>query len=226
MIGVIGAMDEEIKLFEEHFENKREKRIAGTRFVFGKINNKNTVIARSGVGKVNAAMCTQIMIDKFDCTTIIMCGVAGSLSKELKTGDIIIATRYIQHDLDARGLGFAAGQIPYTAHRFFEADKLLSKKAETAGKKLGLKTINGTIATGDVFVENEVLSQKIVTEFGADAIDMEAGAVAQTCHYNGVPFIVIKAVSDTADKDSAKNFEKFLHKAAENSFKIIKEIIA
>ncbi len=225
MIGIIGAMQEETELFEKQMQGAKEKEIASLRFVQGTINGKNAVIVRSGVGKVNAAMCTQILIDRFNCNAIIMCGVAGSLSRNLKAGDIIIATKYVQHDLDATPLGFEAGQIPYTEQKFFHADKMLAKTAVAKAKKLGLKAIEGTIATGDIFLENEAQSYRVVTEFGADAVDMEAGAVAQTCYYNNVPFIVIKAVSDNANKDSPQNFQDFLKHAAKNSFMIIKEII-
>lgn len=225
MIGIIGAMDEEIHLFKKNIQKKRETKTASLRLIEGTVSGKEIVLVKSGVGKVNAAMCTQLLIDKFNCSTIIMTGVAGSISPNLKTGDTIVALKCVQHDLDATGLGFKRGQVPFTEHTFFNTDKKISEQAIESGKKLGLKIIGATIATGDVFVQDKKIAQSIRNEFKAEAVDMESAAVAQTCFLNNVPVGIIKAISDGSDQNSPSDFGKFLSSSAENSFKLVKELL-
>ena len=225
-IGIIGAMDEEIKELKRHIKSVKTIEIAGIEFYQGKIFDKECTIVKSGVGKVSASMTAQILIDRFDVNKIIFTGLAGSINNKIHIGDIIIGIKSVQYDLDASELGFKIGQIPYPDYRFFHSDK---KMADIALKTIipETKIFQGTILTGDLFLNHEDQKEhlSIFKELNGDCLEMEGAAVAQVCTLNNVPFIIIRIISDNADQDAVKDFEKFKDLISHKSVAIIKNII-
>jgi len=206
IIGVIGAMNEEL----EEFHNL----------------SKNIIVMKSGVGKVNAAMVCQKIIDKHNPAFIISTGVAGALNPTLDIGDVVLSKDCLQHDMDARGLGVTRGTIPYINLRTFRGDQGLINAAMTT-LLVNQKIIQGRILTGDQFFTNRQASQYnyLIDELKGDAIDMETAAIGQVCTINEVPFLSVRTISDKADGSAKMNFEKFLPILAKNSFYIVKTIL-
>ncbi|MCC8097389.1 MAG: 5'-methylthioadenosine/adenosylhomocysteine nucleosidase, partial [Eubacterium sp.] len=220
-IGIIGAMDIEIQRIKGMLNNASTKTAAGMDFTTGLLEGKNVVAAMCGVGKVNAAVCTQIMIDMFDVDCIINVGVAGGLAPGLEIGNIVISTDAVQHDMDVEGLGYPRGVIPDMESSVFKADPVLMEKAENALEACGFKGIKGRVAAGDVFVCDKALKDSIIKDFGAACCEMEGGAIAQTCVLNKVPFVIIRAISDSADDSGSMDYPAFKELAAANSEKIV-----
>jgi len=181
-ICIIGAMDTEIDEFQEHAQVSNE--IAWSEFIFreAKLLDKNIVIVKSGIGKVYAAMVCERLIDEFNPRAVIFTGVGGALNKELNIGDVVVSRDCIQHDLDAEALGFPRGEIPFTEHRIFSADRVLRTYALSTTIE-GKKIIEGRILTGDQFItKKEMKDHKyLIDELKGDAIEMEGGAIAQVC---------------------------------------------
>jgi adenosylhomocysteine nucleosidase len=227
MIGIIGAMDEEIALFLEHLENKTEEKSAIFIFYKGTMHGKDVVIVKSGIGKVFAAMVSEKLIDKYNPEKIIFTGVAGSLNNKLEIGDVVVGEQCCQHDMHAEYIGAKVGQIPFSNYRFFAGNASLIEAALSA-KTDGHKIQKGTILTGDQFITaKEKESHKAVfEELQGDCVEMEGAAFAQVCTINDIPHVVIRSISDKADGSDAADFEKFKHTAAENSYKIVDRILA
>ena len=210
-VGIIGSMDLQIEHYLKNSEPGRE--IRWNEFIFHEstLFGKNTVIVKSGVGKVFAAMVCERLIDEFDPQAVIFTGVAGALNKELDIGDVVLSSSCIQHDLDAQALGFMRGAIPYTEHRVFKADEnLLSLASQT--KLKGKKIIAGRILTGDQFItKREMRDHKyLIDELKGDAIEMEGGSIAQVCTLNSIPFLIVRTLSDKADGTAVEDFNKLL----------------
>jgi adenosylhomocysteine nucleosidase len=225
-IGIIGAMDEEIEVLLPLLQNKAEKKIAGNIFYEGNLFGKDCVIVKSGVGKVYAALTAQILVSNFKVDKIIFTGLAGSINKEIKIGDIVIGEKCVQYDLDASELGFKIGQIPYTDYRFFLGDKKMLNVCMNT--KIGdTKIINGTIITGDLFLnhKNQLKYEDIFKELKGDCLEMEGAAVAQVCTVNNVPFCIIRIISDNADDNALNDFEKFKKIVSQKSLKLIEDIL-
>lgn len=231
MIGIICAMEIEMKKLLEDMTDISEVKHAGVRFVTGKKKDKDTVMAISGVGKVNAAVCTQIMIDLFKPEIILNVGVAGSLTPDLNVTDIVIASQLVQHDMDCTALGFKKGQIYGSGERFFPAnqyvvDKLkesidiLNSEKEKKGEKQ-IHSIFGTIASGDLFVSEDSVKKKIVGEFQAVACEMEGAAVGQVCVANELRFGVVRAISDSANESSKMDYGEFCRQAADTTAEVV-----
>ena len=192
----------------------------------GKFNNKNVVLVKSGVGKTFASMICQRLIDKFNIKTVLFTGVGGSLNKELDIGDVVISEDSVYHDFDATKLGFKLGQISYTNYRFFKADKTLLKLALKANIN-NHKIIKGRILTGDQFFTlREKIAKKYLTkELKGDCIEMEGAAIAQVCTLNKIPHLIIRSMSDKANKSAVQDYNKFTKIVAHNSFAIIDHIL-
>ncbi len=225
-IGIIGAMDEEISIYLKSLHNSKKTSYKTFTFYQGTLHHKNVIIVKSGVGKVFAAMISQYLIDKFQVSTILLSGVGGSLNKNLNIGDVIIGKDSVHHDFDAIALGFQRGQISYTNYRFFNADKTLLTIALTT-KLHKHKIIAGRILTGDqFFTQREKKKHKYLTEeLQGDCIEMEGATVAQVCTINNIPHLIIRTISDQANGTAVKDYNAFKHIAAENSFKIVENII-
>lgn len=225
-MGLIGAMAEEIERIEERLSGETVTEAAGIRFREGTFCGKKVVLCKSGVGKVNAAVCTQLLIDRFGVDAVIFTGVAGALDPSLDIGDIVISTDCQQHDMDATPLGFPRGTIPFADTSIFVADPALVALASEAGLKLGeCRTIQGRVLSGDQFIADRDMVKLLHEQLGGACTEMEGSAVAQVCAMNGVPFVVIRSMSDKADGSAHVNFAEFTVKAADRSFRIVEHMV-
>lgn len=222
VIGLIGAMDEEIELLLAQLENKETTVKAGVTYAAGTIHGKQVVVCKSGVGKVNAAVTTQILIDSFGVSKVLFTGVAGALHPELNIGDIVISSSCMQHDMDVTPLGFARGVIPYQEVSDFPADQHLIELAEEACKEQAAgHFIIGKVLSGDQFIASRETVQTLYEELGGACAEMEGSAVAQVCYMNSVPYVVIRSMSDKADGSAHVNFPEFTVKASKLSHEIV-----
>lgn len=225
MIGIIGAMDEEITLLQTKIDNQKTIEVANSLFITGLIGGKEVVLLKSGIGKVNAALGTTILHEQFKPSYIINTGSAGGFKEELKVGDIVISSEVVQHDVDVTAFGYVHGQVPGLPDTF-KADSSLINRAKQAVGQLEINYEVGLIATGDQFMQNPEYVQTVRTKFPSMiAADMEAGAIAQICYQYGTPFVVIRALSDIAGKTSSISFDTFLKTAATNAAQLILAVI-
>ena len=217
-IGIIGAMDAEIEEYLKHLQNV--KKTTWQEFIFhqGNLFGQEVVIVKGGVGKVLTAMITQKLIDLFDPNKIIFTGVAGGIDKNYKIGDVVISKDCLQYDLNAEGLGFERGAVPYTDYKIFQADAELLKIALQT--KLDNKVYQGRILTGDQF-----LTHKELDNFLPIINDLQGQALAQVCIVNKIPWLIVRTISDNADDNAIEDFHKFLPIIAKNSFAVIKHIL-
>lgn len=221
-IGIIAAMSEEIASIKKLMTDISVKNIYELEFTLGTIHSKNVVLVKCGVGKVNAARTTQILIDNFDIEYVINVGTAGGLNEEIEIGDIVIAEKLVQHDFDITSFGHEKGYITDTG-KYFNCDEMLIKKSKETISNIN-KDFNvfvGTIATGDVFVQDINIKNRIKEEFNADCTEMEGAAIAQVCRLDRIPFIVIRAISDKPNGNNSIDFEDFLELACERYAKFI-----
>lgn len=225
MIAIIGAMEEEISMIRDQMDNLRTETIAGCQFFSGRIHGKESVLLKSGIGKVNAAMSTTILMERYDPDFIINTGSAGGLNKQLEIGDIVVSTEVRHHDVDVTAFGYEYGQVPQLPPAFI-ADKKLIDIASECAKGLDGRTVTGLIASGDSFMNDPVRVQAIAEKFPElEAVEMEAAAIAQVCHQYGKPFVIIRSLSDIAGKQSEISFEQYLPKAAANSAKLVMDMV-
>lgn len=225
--GIIAAMQEEMQEIEKIMTEKENQKIYELNFIKGKINNIDVVLVAAGVGKVNAARTTQILIDNFQVDAIINVGSAGSSNDELEIGDIVIGNKIVQHDFDITAFGHPKGYISNVG-QYMESDSTLIEKMEQTISKLKeneFKIKIGTIATGDIFCTELKMKEKIRTKFNSDAIEMEGAAIAQVCKLDNIPFLVIRSISDKPNGDNHITFDQFLEKASKRCAKIIKEFL-
>lgn len=221
MIGIIGAMDEEVQILLENISEKNEVTVANCLFVQGKLHGKEVVLLKSGIGKVNAAMATTIMHERYAPSFIINTGSAGGFSSDLEVGDVVISSKVVHHDVDVTAFNYNYGQVPGLPPMFI-ADKELIKKAIQTVEKLGINYDEGIIATGDSFMEDPERVRFVREKFPTMiASEMEAAAIAQVCHQYEKPFVIIRALSDIAGKESSVSFDEFLVTAAKNAANLI-----
>lgn len=224
-IGIIGAMDDEVRDLISKLDGHEVKVLGGIEFHIGRLFSKNVVIARCGVGKVFAAMCAQAMIIGFSPRLIINTGVAGALAEGLETGDTVIASRLVQHDMDTSPLGDPKGLISGINKIYFDADSRAVEILCQSADELKIKAVAATVASGDVFVADKESRERIKNLFSASACEMEGAAIAQVAFVNSTPFAVIRAISDNADGNSAVSFPAFVCAAAKTSQKLTEAII-
>lgn len=226
-IGIIGAMDEEIALYLEAMGQTVNTVKAGVTYYAGEMEGKSVVLCKSGVGKVNAAVTTQILIDQFQVDRVIFTGVAGALHPDLNIGDIVVSTDCVQHDIDVTPLGFVPGQIPFTEQWIWKADEQLMEMAIEAGKELaaGVQVMSGRILSGDQFVASREKVQWLYEQFDARCTEMEGASVGQVCSMNQVPFVVVRSMSDKADGSAHVNFTEFTKLASERSYAIVRSML-
>ena len=225
MLGIIGAMDEEVAKLKETMQDVTVETKASMEFYKGTMNGKEVVVVRSGIGKVNAGICTQILCDLYHVDAVINTGIAGSLNAKIDIGDIVLSTDALQHDMDATGFGYPKGQIPRMDVLSFKADPglvALAKKAcEAATPEIGIHT--GRIVSGDQFVSDTEVKKRIVDDFAGLCTEMEGAAIAQTAHLNNIPFVIIRTISDKADNSATVDYPTFEKKAIANEVKIVKK---
>lgn len=226
MIGIIGAMDVETDGIKALMKNASEETVSGIKFVTGEFSGKNLVVAKCGAGKVNAALCTEAMILKFNPECIINTGVAGGLAKELNVTDIAIAENVVQHDYDTTPLGEPLGFLSHINIVNIPCSQKVIGILRNAAQALPQTTvICGTIATGDQFINSREQKLKIIHDFNAVSAEMEGGAIGHVCYANSVDFGVLRAISDNADGSSHMDFKEFTIAAADKTVKIIKYFI-
>lgn len=225
--GIIAAMQEEMQEIKKIMVGTEENKIYDLTFFIGKINNTEVVLVEAGVGKVNAARTTQILIDNFEIGAIINVGSAGAANDELDIGDIVIGKKLVQHDFDITAFGHPKGFISNVG-QYVESDSKLIKKMEQTIEELQDKEFKikiGTIASGDIFCTEIKMKEKIRSKFEADAIEMEGGAIAQVCKLDKVPVIVIRSISDSPNGNNNVTFDQFLEKASKRCAIIIKKFM-
>ena len=222
-IGIIVATPEEMKELKSIMQEGQKIKIFDLDFYKGKINNKNYVLVKCGVGKVNAARTTQILIDNFEIESIINVGVAGGLKNNINIGDIVIGEKLVQHDFDITAFGYEKGYISETG-RFFESDKSLIEKCKKV-KIENVEIILGTIASGDIFCTDIKMKEKIRTKFNSDCVEMEGASIAQTAYLCNIPFVVIRSISDIPNGNNQMDYDQFVEKAAKNCAEFIKNMM-
>lgn len=217
MIGIIGAMDIEVAILRDKMVNPTVETISGVDFIRGKLEGRDVVLARSGVGKVFAAICAQTMILKYGVKAIINSGVAGTLTGELHIGDVAISTACVQHDMDTSPVGDPVGLLSGINVVELPADTTLVGELDKVCADAGVNHRLGVIATGDQFVATHERRDWIRDQFKAIAVEMEAGSIAHVCYVNKVPFASIRVISDEASGDVHIDYMTFVKKAAATS---------
>ena len=226
-IGIIGAMADEVAGLKELMQDIEITRKASMEFYAGTLEGKNVVVVQSGIGKVNAAVCTQILADDFQAEVVINTGIAGSLNNDINIGDIVISTDLVHHDMNAVAFGYKKGQIPQMEQFSFQSDEALRHLAAEACREVNpdIHVFEGRIASGDQFVADQTVKDLIVDEFGAYAVEMEGAAIAQAAVLNHIPFLVIRAISDKADGSAHVDYPAFEKLAIQHSVKLTRRIL-
>ena len=226
-IGIIGAMEEEVEALRGKLTYVKTTSRASMDFCAGKMGNKEVVIVRSGIGKVNAGICAQILVSQFGADTLINTGIAGSLDAQIDIGDMVISTDALHHDMDATVFGDPAGQIPRMDTLSFPADKELVKKAVAANEKANpdIHTFTGRVASGDQFISDKEVKERIVSLFHPMCVEMEGAGIAQAAYLNKVSYVIIRAISDKADNSATMDYPTFEKKAIAHSVRLMKELL-
>ncbi|KIR02594.1 5'-methylthioadenosine nucleosidase / S-adenosylhomocysteine nucleosidase [Lachnospiraceae bacterium TWA4] len=226
MLGIIGAMDEEVARLKEVMSDVNVTKKAGMMFYQGKLSDKDVVVVRSGIGKVNAGMCAQILVDLFNVDALINTGIAGSLHADINIGDIVLSTDALQHDMDATGFGYALGEIPRMETSTFKADETLIEVAKTACKKVNpdISVFTGRVVSGDQFISDKAKKHWLTENFNGYCTEMEGAAIAQAAYLNNVPFLIVRAISDKADDSATMDYPTFEAKAIEHSVNLMLEM--
>lgn len=227
-IGIIGAMEQEVACLKDKMEEVKVTRKASMDFFEGTLEGKHVVVVRSGIGKVNAAVCTQILADTFGVEAIINTGIAGSLNNDINIGDIVVSTDLIHHDVDATGFGYPRCQIPQMEAFSFQANLKMRKLAVEVCREVNpdIQVFEGRIASGDQFISDKNIKDEIIKNTGAFAVEMEGAPIGQTAYLNGIPFLVIRAISDKADGSAQMDYSEFEAKAIEHSVRLTQNLIA
>ncbi len=223
MLGIIGAMDEEVAKIKEHMEQVEERTIASMNFLKGTVKGHPVVVVRSGIGKVNAAICTQILADVYGVDAVINTGIAGSLNADINIGDIVLSTDALEHDMDAVAFGYPVGQIPRMDTLSFTADEKLRKIAKETCERVNadVSVFEGRVVSGDQFISDKAKKEWLVENFAGYCTEMEGAAIAHAAYLNGIPFLIIRAISDKADDSASVDYPAFEAKAIEHSVRLL-----
>ena len=226
VIGLIGAMDEEVAVIKAWMTDVREQSIAGCDFFVGQFEGKDVVLLKSGIGKVNAAVSTTLLLSEFTPEYVINIGSAGGFDPDLQVGDVVISVQVVHHDVDVTAFGYAMGQVPNMPATFSADPQLVEQAKHALLSVTQVQAKVGLIGTGDSFMNDPVRVDAVRTIFpDLVAVEMEAAAVAQVCFKFGTPFVVVRSLSDIAGKESPKSFEEYLKVAAENSSLMIQQML-
>lgn len=224
-IGIMGAMPEEIVELKNFIDVHEEVEMANFTIFKGSVRDKNVYFVQSGVGKVHAAMCAQLLISEFGIQTLIFTGVAGGINPDLNIGDVLLSIDAIQHDVDATALGTEPGEILFSnGMKIFSADQKLLELAENM-KSPPAQVRKGRVLTGDQFIANKEKLMHLADTFAGDCVDMEGASVGQVCHIHNIPFLLIRSISDKADEEANVDFPQFMKDAAKNSASIVKHVL-
>ena len=226
-IGIIGAMEEEVEALRAKLEYPEKMTRASMDFYSGVLEGREAVIVRSGIGEVNAGICTQILADVFHVDAVINTGIAGSLAAQIDIGDIVVSTDTVQHDMDATGFGYDLGVIPRMETSCFEADKALVEAAVAACREAvpEIKVFTGRIVSGDQFVSDRETKDRIAKVFGGMCTEMEGAAIAQAAWLNRIPFVIIRAISDKADDSATMDYPAFERQAIAHSVALVRNFV-
>ena len=222
--GIIFAMKEELDSLLKYLKIEKEYNIFDLKFYEGMIHNNYCILTESGVGKVNSARCTQILIDNMDVDMIINIGVAGGISEKLKVCDIVIGEKLVQHDFDITAFNHEKGYIPNVGV-YIDSDTYLVNIAKECINNKKYNVVSGIIASGDIFCTESWMSKKINTKFNALCVEMEGASIAQVCYLSNIPFIVIRSISDVPNNNNVLTYEEFLNESSKNVSNFIYEII-
>jgi len=227
VIGIIGAMEEEVRNLREQMKEVERIEKASMQFYKGNLCGQEVVLVRSGIGKVNAAICTQLLIDVFQVTSVINTGIAGSLDAQVDIGDMVISDKLVYHDVEAIAFGYDRGQVPRMDTLYFPADTELVRRAKQANEEANpdIQTFVGCIASGDQFVASREIKDEIVRLFAAKCVEMEGTAIAHVAYLNQVPCVVIRAISDKADESASMDYPAFEKQAIIHSVKLVCELL-
>lgn len=227
MLGIIGAMPEEVAELIERMKEDSTRTKAGMVFHAGTLEGESVVIVKSGVGKVNAGICAQILADDYNVTGLINTGIAGSLDAAIDIGDIVISSDALYYDVNATVWGYMPGEIPQLGQREFPADAQMMRRAQescrTAVPDIGVHT--GRIASGDSFISDKDKKKWIRETFGASCVEMEGAAIAQAAWLNGIPFVILRAISDKADGSATMDYDVFEKKAIDHLVGAVQEFV-
>ena len=223
MTGIIGAVGEEVVKLIACMDADQITVKAGMEFHTGRICGTEVTVVQSGIGKVNMAMCAQILIDVFGADTLINTGVAGALAEGLETGDVVIGTDAVQHDMDCTGCGDPLGQVPRMDIWAFPTDRALNERAQELNRQVNpdIHTYMGRIVSGDQFISDGAKKEALIRDFKGSCCEMEGAAMAQTAYRNGVPCLILRAISDNADGSAAVAYETFLGAAVDNLVRLL-----
>lgn len=226
-IGIIGAMELEVEELKSKMITDRVVKKAKMEFYEGTLNGASVVIVRSGIGKVNAGICVQILKDEFDVTHVINTGVAGSLNAKLDIGDILISKDALHHDVDATIFGYKLGEVPQMGVREFKADDRLSLLAKESCETVNsdIKAVIGRVVSGDQFIASSEIKDKLIKEFQGDCCEMEGASIAHAAYLNEIPFVIIRAISDKADNSAEMDYPTFEKAAAIHSALLVEDLV-
>ncbi|MCI9138065.1 MAG: 5'-methylthioadenosine/adenosylhomocysteine nucleosidase [Lachnospiraceae bacterium] len=226
-IGIIGAMELEVEALKKNMIIRRRVERTSMEFLEGTLDGVEVVIVRSGIGKVNAALCTQILCDIFKVTHIINTGVAGSLKNEINIGDIVVSVDALHHDMDVRVFGYQLGEVPQMGRLAFEADEKLIQTAVTSCREVNpdIAVYQGRVVSGDQFISDKQVKQSIIDNFQGFCVEMEGASIAHAAHLNHVPFVIIRAISDKADDSAEMDYPSFEKAAAAHSAALVKHML-
>lgn len=226
-IGIIGAMELEVETLKAHLTDLTITTKANMEFNEGKLGGVSVVVVRSGIGKVNAALCVQILVDHFSVTHIINTGVAGSLKAELNIGDIVISTDAVYHDVDVQIFGYQLGEVPQLGTREFLADPTLIEKAKSSCQLVNpdVSVVTGRVVSGDQFISSKEVKERIIKNFDGYCTEMEGAAIAQASYLNHIPFVIIRAISDKADDSAEMDYPTFERQAAEHCARLVENLV-
>lgn len=227
MIGIIGAMEEEVAALQRDMEIEETRKIASMEFYKGRLCGQEAVVVRSGVGKVNAGICGAILSLEFGADVLINTGIAGGLHPDIRIGDMVISRDALHHDMDASAFGDPRGQVPRMDVWAFPAEEELIERAKKANQRANpdIQTFVGRVVTGDQFVSSEEKKQELTELFGGMCVEMEGAGIAQAAYLNRIPYVIVRSISDQADHCATEDYPTFEKKAITHSVRLIREML-
>ncbi len=223
-LGILGAMELEVETLVAQLEDKTVSTLAGSTFYSGKLEGLDVVVVQCGIGKVNAALCVQTLVDRFQITHLVNTGIAGSLSSKLDIGDLVVSRDAMYHDFDCCAFGYAFGNVPGMPLRFAADEELIACAQRAAEEIHPGHSCVGSIASGDQFVSSASVKQRIVENTGAICTEMEGAAIAHAAYRNSIPFVILRAISDKADADAEMDYPTFERQAAHRCAAVTKNL--
>lgn len=226
-IGIIGAMELEVEQLKGNMQAVKVITRASMDFFTGTLNGVDVVVVRSGIGKVNAALCVQILADIFEVSHIINTGVAGSLNPVLDIGDILVSSDALHHDIDVTIFGYQPGEVPQMGFREFKADETMVRLAIESCREVNpdIHVKTGRVVSGDQFISDKQTKQKLIDTYQGDCAEMEGASIAHGAYLNGIPFVIIRAISDKADDSAEMDYPAFEREAAKHSALLVEHMI-